>query len=264
MILKNTIFSLLLLTVLSANAINSSITVTTAYEDLTQASHETFDYTFYYTFAQNSGEKINLSSFVKVNASFPQPKIKYDRTMLFGEWIRPKKGSCLNTRGIVLKRDSKSMVSVNDRCVVTNGDWNDPYTNSNFNDAENIQIDHVVALKNAYMTGAHAWTKEKRCLYANYLGNRFHLLAVSGSENMSKSDKSPYEYMPPNKTFVCEYLRNWLEIKYIWKLRLTPREVDAIKTELKTNHCTASDVTVSGAEIKAQRKFMEDNKNLCR
>lgn len=247
----------------SAKAYDSSIANSWAYRELTQAQKETFKYTHYFVFAPATTERINLAAFKKVASDFPQPAVDYDRENQFGEWIKPIKDVCLNTRGVVLKRDSLVDISVNDKCTVTAGNWFDPYTNQTYNDADDIQIDHVVALKNAYMTGGHTWDKAKRCLYANYLGNRFHLLAVNGPENMKKSDKSPLEYVPPTKAYVCEYLRNWLYIKYIWSLKMTPREVDAIRNEITENHCTVDDLTISAESVKEQHQYMQTNKNLC-
>lgn len=264
MMLKNLFIAGSLLFTVQSYALNAAISTTSAYQELTQqATSETFKYSYYFVFAPATGETINLAAFAKVNANFPQPAKDYDRDSQFGEWIRPIKSSCLNTRGLVLQRDSKVAVKTNDKCTVIGGDWYDPYTNQNYNDADDIQIDHVVALKNAYMTGAHSWSNSKRCLYANFLGNDFHLLSVNGPENMRKSDKSPLEYIPPNKAYVCEYLRHWLAIKYIWELRLTPREVTAIENELKANQCSTEDMTVTAQEIKQQRQYMETNKNLC-
>lgn len=261
--MRNLFIAGLLFVTGQAHALKASIANTSAYEELTQATSETFQYDNYFVFAQGTGTEINLAAFAKVNAKFPLPAQDYDRASQFGHWIRPIKSTCLNTRGVVLKRDSQVEVKVNENCTVISGDWHDPYTNENYNDSGDIQIDHVVALKNAYMTGAHTWTKQKRCLYANFLGNNFHLLSVNGSENIRKSDKSPLEWTPPNKAFVCEYLRHWLEIKYIWELKLTPREVGAIENQLKENHCSTEDVTVPAQEIKEQRQYMEANKSLC-
>lgn len=249
-----------------AKALHTSVANSSAYEELTQASSETFKYNHYFVFSAavvSMPEKVNLAAFRRVSANFPQPARDYDRDDQFGEWIKPIKTSCMNTRALVLQRDSKVAVKLNDNCTVISGDWYDPYTNQNYNDADDIQIDHVVALKNAYMTGAHSWTNAKRCLYANFLGNDFHLLAVNGPENMRKSDKSPLEWTPPNRAFVCEYLRYWLQIKFVWQLNLTPREVNAIENEIKANQCSTDDMTVSAQEINEQRQYMEVNKNLC-
>lgn len=263
MIIRNFFITGLMLFSAQSYALNTSVATTSAYQELTQAQSETFKYTYYFVFAPVTGETINLAAFAKVNSTFPLPAKDYDRDSQFGEWIKPLKNSCLNTRGVVLQRDSSVGVSTNSNCTVTAGQWYDPYTDKNYTDADDIQIDHVVALKNAYMTGAHAWTNAKRCLYANFLGNDFHLLSVNGPENVRKSDKSPLEWIPPNRKFVCEYLRHWLEIKYIWELKLTPREVRAIENELTESHCSTEDMTVSVAEIQNQRKYMEANKNLC-
>lgn len=261
--LKNLLLTGLLFIAGNASAYDSSISKSWAYQELTQAQKETYVYNHYFVFSAPIGDAINLAAFKRVGAPFPQPAQDYDRENHFGEWIKPVKDSCLSTRGIVLKRDSKVDIGVNDKCTVENGQWYDPYTDKDYTDADDIQIDHVVALKNAYMTGGHTWNDKKKCLYANYLGNNFHLLAVNGPENMKKSDKSPYEYVPPNREFVCEYLRTWLEIKYIWALKMTPREVAAIQTEIKTNNCTEKDMTISAHDVQVQHQYMEANKNLC-
>jgi hypothetical protein len=262
-ILQNVFITGLLFFSFSAQALKASVATTQAYEELTQAQSETYKYSYYFVFGDTEGDAINLSAFKRVAAAFPLPAVDYDRDNQFGEWIKPDKNSCLTTRGVVLERDSSVKISVNDKCTVTNGAWYDPYTDKNYTDAADIQIDHVVALKNAYMTGGHTWDKAKRCLYANYLGNNFHLLPVNGPENMKKSDKSPLEYVPPNKEFVCEYLRTWLEIKYIWNLKMTPREITAIQNEILQNSCTEKDMTISMKDVEDQRQYMEANKNLC-
>lgn len=261
--LKNLLLTGLLFVASASQAYDASISNTWAYQELTQATKETYTYNHYFTFSAPVGDAVNLSAFKQVAASFPKPAADYDRDNQFGEWIKPVKTSCLTTRGLVLKRDSKVEIKVNEKCHVESGQWYDPYTNKTYNDADDIQIDHVVALKNAYMTGGHAWDAKKKCLYTNYLGNNFHLLSVNGPENMKKSDKSPFEYVPPNRAYVCEYLRNWLEIKYIWNLKMTPREVAAIQNEMKSNQCTAADMTVSLKYIQSQFRYMEANKNLC-
>lgn len=267
MILKNLfITGLLFFTGQAAFALDPSIVKTRAYQQLTQPQKETYQYDHYFVFASAASvniESVNLADFKRVADPFPQPAVPYDREGQFGEWIRPDKTSCLNTRGVVLTRQSQVDVIVNEKCLVVSGQWYDPYTDKTFNDAAEIHIDHVVALKNAYMTGAHSWDSKKRCLYSNYLGNDIHLLPVNGPENMRKSDKSPLEYMPPNSKFICEYLRNWLEIKYIWNLRMTPREVNAIQNEIKSNNCTEQDMTITTSEVKQQHHFMQANKDLC-
>lgn len=228
-------------------------------------SDEDFHYSDYYTIKEDPRlQYVNLLNFLHVTNVLPYPSEPYNRKVHFGEWIRDPDGTCMNTRGKVLVRDTQKTVTYNPNgCTVNKGEWFDPYTAKTFVLASEIQIDHMVPLKNAYMTGAHEWNYKKRCLYANFLGNDFHLLAVKGSENLHKSDNSPSGYMPPNSKYKCQYLKDWLEIKAIWKLRITPKEATAIQNIYKNESCASKEFLVANAEIKDQRKYMEENANLC-
>ncbi|WP_413557763.1 HNH endonuclease family protein [Bdellovibrio sp. HCB209] len=190
----------------------------------------------------------------------------YNRSKHFGGWIRPNNdSSCLNTRGLVLVRDSKVPVSMaSNGCTVQKGLWDEPYTGATVEHASEIQIDHFVPLKNAYVSGAHRWNFAKRCLYANYMGNDFQLLSTDAHENMAKSDSSPQGYMPPNRAYRCQYLEQWLKVKAIWDLGITPPEKAAVEALIQQNNCDLSTFQYSVADLQAQRQFMADNANLCR
>ncbi len=195
-----------------------------------------------------------------------QPYIKYDRKFHFGRWINdPKDDTCYNTRAKVLIRDSEALVSFKEKnhCLVEKGDWADPYAGTTILESHDIQIDHMVPLKNAYLSGAWEWNFQTRCVYANFMGNKFHLIAASGHENMSKGDKAPDRYMPPNESYRCQYLENWLKIKLIWRLKMTPSEVEAIRDGIKNNACDSRKFSLSAAELKLQRKLIYDNSDLC-
>lgn len=229
-------------------------------------SDEDFNYPDYYRIKEDPRlQFVNLLVFDHVREKFPMPAVPYKRDVHFGGWLRDSTaGTCLNTRGKVLIRDSVSNVSYTPNgCTVDIGGWDDPYTARKHTNAKDIQIDHVVALKNAYMTGAHEWDFKKRCLYANYLGNSFHLLSVNGKENLKKSDSSPSGYVPPNKAFVCEFIKDWLYIKAIWSLRSTPKEQAAIMTIVNDNLCDPRGYIISASSLKTQRDFMEANADLC-
>lgn len=190
----------------------------------------------------------------------------YNRVKHFGTWISPTdpEGRCYNTRAQVLERDSLTPVSMSSSgCTVARGTWDDPYTNRTYTQARDLQIDHFVPLKNAYISGADKWGWKRRCLYANYMGNDFHLMPVFGKENMKKSDRTPERYMPPNKGFQCQYLAYWLKIKVIWSLGLTPPEKKAIEDLAKVNHCDTMDFKFTQNELQKQRRFIADNKDLC-
>ncbi len=227
-------------------------------------SEENFNHSQYYQVQERlEGPTTNLLALTQIKQKFPLPTIPYNRIIHFGTWIRDS-NRCLNTRAEVLKRDSKVNVSyTSSGCSVADGKWNDPYSGRVFTSAGDIQIDHFVPLKNAYMTGAFEWDSKKRCLYANYLGNKFHLLAVNGSENLRKSDNSPDGYIPPNKAYVCQYLKQWLEVKLIWSLRLTPQEVATIQKSADEAQCDTKAFVLPASELKEQRRYIADNANLC-
>ena len=188
-------------------------------------SDETFDYPNYFRVHHDSSTTtIDLLNFDTINETFPKPTIPYNRATQYGPWLTDHKdGNCLNTRSKVLQRDSSTPVTFTaSGCTVQSGEWNEPYTGRLHTSAADIQIDHVVALKNSYMTGGHEWTQAKRCLYANYMGNNFHLLSVDGPENLHKGDVTPSQYIPPNKAFTCEYIK----IKpYLFTLFLWPANI---------------------------------------
>lgn len=190
----------------------------------------------------------------------------YNRKKHFGAWITDRRdGNCYNTRAKVLIRDSSVPVDFRENgCSVTSGKWADPYEGRDYTDAAEIQIDHFVPLKNAYISGAYKWNRNKRCLYANFLGNDFHLLAVYGKENMRKSDRTPEGYMPPNAAYRCQYLEQWLKVKFIWSLGLTPPEKETVLNLIQENHCDVHQLTYSSEELSQQRRFIADNMNLCR
>ncbi len=191
---------------------------------------------------------------------------KYRREEQFGRWINdPDDGTCFNTRAIVLMRDSKKEVSFadNNKCNVMTGSWNDDYTGETFTKREDIQIDHFVALKNAYISGAYRWNFKARCLYANYLGNDFHLKSVNASQNMRKGDRAPDKYMPPNTEYTCRYLKNWLSVKFLWGMRMTAPEATFIYEALREQKCNLGNFKISAREILRQNAFAHENSELC-
>jgi hypothetical protein len=158
------------------------------------------------------------------------PAPPYDRKVQYGDWL-DEDGNCRNTRAEVLIRDQVgSGLKFKDtkQCTVSEGTWHDPYTGMTFHKASELQIDHVVPLKNAHMNGAWAWPKERKREYANFLGFDKHLLAVKSLENSKKGDKGPDKYIPPLMAYRCEYVELWTQIKTDWNLEVPPNEQQAI------------------------------------
>jgi len=153
----------------------------------------------------------------------------YDRD-LFPTWDTIS-GTC-NTRETVLKRDGSGVV-VNSACTATSGSWYSPYDGATWTAASDLDIDHVVPLKNAWISGAWAWTTAKRESYANDLSDP-QLIAVTDNVNQSKSDKSPDAWKPPLTSYYCTYARMWVKVKYVWALTVTSAEKSAVTSMLAT------------------------------
>lgn len=183
----------------------------------------------------------------------------YNRRQHFGSWVNDNPTeNCYDTRNEVLIRDASdpSSVAVNEKnkCQVVKGSWPDPYTGQEYKLASAIQVDHVVPLRNAFNSGAHQWQPPRRCHYANYMGNEFHLRAVNGHENMSKGDKGPEGYMPPNAAFACQYLKEWMKIKAIWGLKVTEDEATSIVQLIQDHRCARDTAQVDAAFLDDQRR----------
>ncbi|KAK3339831.1 hypothetical protein B0T25DRAFT_466664 [Lasiosphaeria hispida] len=153
----------------------------------------------------------------------------YDRD-LFPTW-NTISGSC-NTRETVLKRDGTNVVT-NSACSATSGSWFSPYDGVTWTAASDLDIDHMVPLKNAWVSGANAWTTSKRQQFANDLSSP-QLWAVTDDVNQAKGDKSPDAWKPSVTTFYCTYARSWTQVKYTWALTITSAEKTALTSMLNT------------------------------
>jgi hypothetical protein len=140
-------------------------------------------------------------------------------------------GTC-NTRETVLKRDGAGVV-VDSACAATSGKWYSPYDGATWTAASDVDIDHVVPLKNAWESGAWAWTTAKRESYANDLSDP-QLIAVTDNVNQSKGDKSPDAWKPPLTSYYCTYARMWVKVKYVWALTITSAEKSTVSGMLGT------------------------------
>lgn len=159
----------------------------------------------------------------------PHPSyIAYDRK-LYKHWI-DEDGNCRDTRVEVLVRDATGRIVFDDdrECKIKSGKWKDPYTGAIFTEPKKLDVDHMVPLKNAHESGAWAWSAKKKQDYANYMKVRYHLLAVSLSENRKKGDRGPEKYLPPLASYRCEYARDWAKIKEDWELEMTEAEGMAV------------------------------------
>lgn len=164
----------------------------------------------------------------------------YERDRFGEPWADIDDDGC-NQRDQVLLRDARKgtvKVARQGSCDhdVLAGTWDDPYTGQTltFTDlkdpqqAQALQVDHVVPLSEAWKSGADAWTDQRREQYANTLSV---LLAVDGPANMSKGDQDPASWRP-RKAYQCTYAIRWIKIKHAWALSIDAPEKRALRQML--------------------------------
>ena len=158
------------------------------------------------------------------------PKTGYDRDEFGSAWLDVDNNSC-DTRNDMLARDLKDIVT-SDGCTVTSGTLApDPYTDTTIEfvrgvaTSSAVQIDHVVALSDAWQKGAQQLDKNARVLFAN---DPLNLLAVDGPTNQQKGDSDAASWLPPNEGFRCEYVSIQIAVKAKYDLWVTQAEKDAM------------------------------------
>jgi len=158
------------------------------------------------------------------------PRTGYDRDRFGPAWADTDRNGC-DTRNDILARDldGETFRPRTRDCVVITGLLHDPYTGRSVSfrkaDASAIQIDHVVALSDAWQKGAAAWPESKRLTFAN---DPLNLLAVSGSANGAKSDSDAASWLPSAKSYRCAFVARQVAVKAKYGLWITRAERDAI------------------------------------
>ena len=143
-------------------------------------------------------------------------------------------GDCQNTRHEVLISKSLEPVSLTpDGCKVISGLWIDPYTGERFVDASAVSIDHVVSLKEAHLSGGAGWSAEEKRDYGNDLDNPKHLAVVGVKINSIKGASDPVQWMPPDESRHCDYLKAWKSVKDKWGLLMDSEEKRVVLNGLK-------------------------------
>ncbi len=156
----------------------------------------------------------------------------YDRELFGSGWIDADGDGC-DTREEVLIAESVTPAQVDPYgCQVIAGDWVSAYDGEETADPSDFDIDHVVALGEAWRSGASAWTPEQRLAFANELDDPEALIAVTASTNRSKGDRDPASWQPPNRDAWCGFATAWTTVKVQWGLTADQAEVDALRNML--------------------------------
>ncbi len=161
------------------------------------------------------------------------PKTGYSREQFYDGW--PTVDGCSLRQKIIRRELGDSAVL--DGCNVVAGEYDEPYTGEHMVFTERgqiseIQIDHVVALSDAWQKGAQYMDYEVRNAMAT---DPLNLLAVDGEANKQKSDGDAATWLPKNKKFRCQYVARQVSVKYKYRLWVTQAEKDAIARIL--NNC---------------------------
>ena len=178
-------------------------------------------------------------------APIPADIPEYNRSQ-WDHWI-DEDGDCQDARQEVLILESLVEVTFESerKCRVATGRWYGAFTGTYAEAPGDLDIDHLVPLKNAHDSGAWAWVPAKKQEYANYLGNPDHLIAVTKGANRSKGAKGPEEWQPPDEGYWCQYATDWTEVKMEWGLTMTQTEIGTVIEML--------DTCEEPVEVKAER-----------
>jgi len=177
------------------------------------------------------------------------PRTGYSRDAFGQGWVDTDRNGC-DTRNDVLARDLAEVVHEpgTHGCVVLAGTLDDPYTGRvvaftrGERTSSDVQVDHVVALSDAWQKGAQQWDATRRAAFAN---DALELLAVDGGENQSKGDGDAATWLPPNTAYRCAYVARQVAVKARYGLWVTGAEQRAIARVLAT--CPDEQVPVAAA-----------------
>ncbi|MBR2994331.1 HNH endonuclease [Candidatus Saccharibacteria bacterium] len=174
--------------------------------------------------AENTEKAIDILEKLEVKGR--APKTGYSREKFYDGW--PTVDGCSLRQRIIRREFGDSAVLVD--CNVVAGEFDEPYTGEHRvyqtkNEVSSIQIDHVVALSDAWQKGAQYMEYEKRNAMAT---DPLNLLAVDGDANKQKSDGDAATWLPKNKKFRCQYVARQVSVKYKYGLWVTEAEKEAI------------------------------------
>ena len=193
-----------------------------------------------------------LAALADLDVKGRAPKTGYDRDQFGPAWADVDRNGC-DTRNDILARDltdEKFKEGTRD-CVVLAGNLDDPYTAQAIafqrgqGTSDDVQIDHVVALSDAWQKGAQRISADDRKKLAN---DPLNLLAADGPTNAAKGDGDAATWLPPNKAFRCQYVARQIAVKKTYELWVTKAEKHAMKRVLSS--CDAERLPQGGLKPK--------------
>ncbi len=198
-----------------------------------------------------SGSALSAVSSLKVKASGTMDGYARDR---FGRAWLDTDGNHCDTRDDILKRDLTNVKFTDGHCKVASGTLTkDPYTGKTVRyerGHSKIDIDHAVALSDAWKKGARQWSASKRIALAN---DPLNLIASDASANRQKGDGDTAAWLPSNTAYRCEYVAHQVSVKKKYGLWVTAAERDAMKKVLTA--CPSAKLPTGGNPTEAPARF---------
>nr|WP_308119429.1 HNH endonuclease family protein [Streptomyces sp. JJ38] len=182
------------------------------------------------------------------------PRTGYDRRMFGSPWADVDQNGC-DTRDDILARDLRDVKLAEDDCTVESGTLDpDPFTGTVIHfekgGASEVDIDHLVALSDAWQKGAGGWKPAQRIAFAN---DPLNLLAVDAGANRAKGDADAAEWLPPHEPHHCTYAAAQVAVKTKYGLWVTQEEKDALSRVLEP--CPDTPLPTGGAPTTAPPEF---------
>ncbi|MEU0782878.1 HNH endonuclease family protein [Streptomyces sp. NPDC006173] len=203
--------------------------------------------------AGGGGGGAALSAVDSLTVKGRAPKTGYSRERFGTAWADTDSNRC-DTRDDILKRDLKDVKFSDGKCKVSNGVLEpDPYGGKDVTFTRGrslVDIDHLVALSDAWQKGAKYWDASKRIALAN---DPLNLAAVGASANRSKGDGDTATWLPPNKGYRCTYVAGQVAVKKKYGLWVTASEKAAMKKVL--SGCSGQKLPSGGNPTDAPKRF---------
>ncbi|MFF3932845.1 HNH endonuclease family protein [Streptomyces hirsutus] len=173
-----------------------------------------------------AGDGLSLADAIAKIPDGVEKREGYERDS-FKHWVDEDGDGC-STRAEVLIEEATTKPEQGERCALNGGVWLSYYDEVEVTEAGKLDIDHMVALAEAWDSGAYDWTPERRQAYANDLGVPRSLVAVTAKTNRSKADRDPADWIPPAESAHCTYAADWTGTKLRWKLNADEKERAAL------------------------------------
>lgn len=144
-------------------------------------------------------------------------------------------GDACDTREEVVVAEALQIEMNVRNCNIFSGKWFSAFDGLTVENARGLDTEHLVSLEEAYESGAWKWSSTERNAYLNDLTHPEAILAVSDASSVARNDEDPGRWLPSNDAYLCDYLRNWVYMKTLYKMSVDPGERESIAAS--SLHC---------------------------